>query len=448
MAANKPALNQKLVVDSIFDFVKTTTRTITRRGVMWLGQTCNIRCHFCYFLDRINSTDHPEHAFMTIEKAKRICSTLVDVYGNNAIDIQGGEPTLFRHINELVEHCRTIGLMPTLITNAIALQDLRRCVALKDAGIRDLLVSVQGLDDTYDSIVGVKGASVKQSQGLENIIKAGIPIRFNSVLSKPILPQLERIAQLAVDVNARVVNFLAFNPFEDQQIAGKRNAMNVPRYSEVSPYLNAAMDILSKGNVECNVRYFPICMVAERHRKSMFNFQQLPYDVHEWDYASWSWTGQQPQRMKWGDCSPVSDLAKETYAPIQYKGAAKPIADAARKLVTKYPGLRGPARKVHMSVSKLLQAKSDHSAELSPKENLYRDNARLRSAQHCRYQYDRACNTCDLRRICDGFHGDYAALFGTDEAKGVQLGKQVDNPKYFIGEQEKVVEKEDFEWAL
>jgi hypothetical protein len=101
-----------------------------------------------------------------------------------------------------------------------------------------------------------------------------------------------------------------------------------------------------------------------------------------------------------------------------------------------------------MSVSKLLQAKSDHSAELSPKENLYRDSARLRSSQHCRYQYDRACNTCDLRRICDGFHGDYAALFGTDEAKGVKLGKLVDNPKCFIGEQDKVIEKEDFEWAL
>jgi MoaA/NifB/PqqE/SkfB family radical SAM enzyme len=448
MAASELALNQKYRLDPTLDFVKTKTRKITRRGVMWLGQTCNIRCHFCYFLDRINSTDHPEHAFMTIEKAKRICSTLVDVYGNNAIDIQGGEPTLFRDINELVKHCRTIGLLPTLITNAIALQDVHRCVALKDAGIRDLLVSVQGLENTYDSIVGVKGASVKQRRGLDNIAKAGIPIRFNSVLSKPVLPQLERIAQLAVDIDARVVNFLAFNPFEDQQIAGKRNATNVPRYTEVSPYLNAAMDILAKGNVECNVRYFPICMVEERHRKSMFNFQQLPYDLHEWDYASWSWTGQQPQRMRLGDCSPVTDLAKETYAPIQYKGAAKPIADVARKLVTKYPGLRGPARKVHISVSRLLQAKADHSTELSPKENLYRDNARLRSSQHCRYQYDRACNSCDLRRICDGFHGDYAALFGTDEAKGVKVGEPVDNPKYFISKQEKVVEKEDFEWAL
>jgi hypothetical protein len=208
------------------------------------------------------------------------------------------------------------------------------------------------------------------------------------------------------------------------------------------------MDILAQGNIECNVRYFPICMVEPRHRKSMFNFQQLPYDVHEWDYASWSWTGQQPQRMKWGDCSPVVDLQKETYAPIQYKGAAKPIADVARRLINRYPGLRAPARKVHVSISKLLQNKPDQSPTLTDRENLYRDNARLRSSQHCRYQYDRACDTCDVRRICDGFHGDYAALFGTGEAQGIQLGKPTDNPKQFIVEQEKVVEKEDFEWAL
>jgi len=448
MAANELALNQHSTMDPTVEFIKTRTRNITRRGVMWLGQTCNIRCHFCYFLDRINSTDHPEHPFMTLEKAKQICSTLVEVYGNNAIDIQGGEPTLFRHINELVRHCRDIGLMPTLITNAITLGDLRRCVALKEAGIRDLLVSVQGLGDTYDSIVGVKGASVKQRSGLENIIAAGIPVRFNSVLSKPVLPQLEDIAKLAVAVQARAVNFLAFNPFEDQQIAGKRSATNVPRYSEVAPSLNAAMDILADGGVECNVRYFPICMVEPRHRKSMYNFQQLPYDPHEWDYASWSWTGLQPQRMKWGECSSVTDLAKETYTSVEYTGVAKPIADVARRLVTKYPRLRAPARQVHVSVSKLMAAKPAHSSELTSKENLYRDNARLRSTQHCRYEYDRACNTCDIKTICDGFHGDYAALFGTGEARGVELGKPVDNPKFFIAEQEKVIEKEDFGWAL
>jgi sulfatase maturation enzyme AslB (radical SAM superfamily) len=428
--------------------VKTKKRSITRRGVLWLGQTCNIRCYFCYFLDRINTNDHPEHPFMSLEKAKRICSTLVDLYGNNAIDIQGGEPTLYRDITALVEHCRNIGLIPTLITNAIPLQDQRKCLALKQAGLRDLLVSVQGIGETYDKIVGMPGSSVKQRRALDNILGVGIPVRFNCVLSKPVLPQLKDVAQLAVDVGARAVNFLAFNPFEDQQVPGKRNATNVPQYSEVSPYLNSAMDILADANVECNVRYFPICMVEARHQKSMFNFQQLPYDPHEWDYASWSWTGQQPQRMKGGGCSPVTDLAKETYTPVQYKGALKPIADGVRSLVIRYPRLRNPARKVNAAISKLFRKGTEDSAELSQRENLYRANAQLRSSQHCRYQYGKACESCDIKRICDGFHGDYASLFGTDEARGVQAGRQIDNPKYFIAEQEKVVEKEDFEWAL
>ena len=57
-------------------YFQTRDKLLTRRGVMWLGQTCNIRCHFCYFLDRIEQKDHPEHPFMDLEKAKAICHDL------------------------------------------------------------------------------------------------------------------------------------------------------------------------------------------------------------------------------------------------------------------------------------------------------------------------------------------------------------------------------------
>src|SRR5262249_57224668 len=82
-------------------YFQTREKLLTRRGVLWLGQTCNIRCHFCYFLDRIEQKDHPEHPFMDLEKAKKICHDLRFKYGNTSIDIQGGEPTIWRHIDEL-----------------------------------------------------------------------------------------------------------------------------------------------------------------------------------------------------------------------------------------------------------------------------------------------------------------------------------------------------------
>src|SRR5262245_63133002 len=259
-------------------YFQTREKLLTRRGVMWLGQTCNIRCLFCYFLDRIEKKDHPEHPFMDLEKAKKICHDLRFKYGNTSIDIQGGEPTIWRHIEELVTYCHEIGLYPTLITNAIALAKRQKCEQLKQAGIRDLLISVQGLGPVYDEIVGLPGGSAKQELALKHCMELGIPFRFNCVLSLKALPQYVDIAKLAVSTGALAVNCMAFNPFEDQA-TGHRSTVNVPRYSDVAVELNKALDVLEAGGVEANVRYFPACMVEERHRKSMYNFQQLSYDA-------------------------------------------------------------------------------------------------------------------------------------------------------------------------
>lgn len=427
-------------------YTTTKKRVITRRGVLWLGQTCNLRCHFCYFLNRIEDKEHPEHPFMSLDKAKAICATMVNVYGNNAIDIQGGEPTVYKEIYELVAYCREIGLIPTLITNALALASASACQKLKEAGIRDLLISIQGIGDVYDEVVCVPGAYKKQIKGLENAVAAGIPIRFNCVLSKPALPQLKEIAEKAVRYGARAVNFLAFNPFEDQQLDGKRSTVNVPRYSEVVPHLNDALDILAAAGIEANVRYFPMCMVKPEHRKSMYNFQQLSYDIHEWDYASWSWTGMQAQRMKWGDPSPIVDLAEQTYQQVQYTGILRPVANTVRQVVHRFPSMRQPIRVIHEAISRTVHPRPTYTPE--QKDDLYRANAKMRATGHCRYAFSPSCEQCAAKDICDGLHGDYAELFGTDEVSPMTDLPKISDPKFFIAQQDKVVEPEDYDWAL
>jgi sulfatase maturation enzyme AslB (radical SAM superfamily) len=383
---------------------------------------------------------------MSLEKAKKICSVLVHVYGNTAIDIQGGEPTIYKDIFHLIRYCNTIGLFPTLITNALALSSKEKCMAFKEAGVGDFLISVHGLGEVYNKLVGgISRASEKQLKGIDNCISLGIPIRFNCVLSKSSLPQLEDIARLAVQKSVRVVNFIAFNPFEDQKLGGKRSADNVPTYTEVSGYLNHAIDILEDADIECNVRYFPFCMIAERHRKSIYNFQQLPYDLHEWDYASWSWTGMQSQRMKYGDVSPIVSLEYATYGGHPaVDGTLGKFKEPIKKLLNPVPGLLPKAVGIYQTISRagLRVAKSNGSPQ-SNIEKVYRDNAKMRARDHCAYAYGDECSTCRIKDICDGFHGDYAEFYGTDEAKPIHDIPIIEDPKYFIVHQNKVREIEN-----
>ena len=415
-------------------FPRTTKRVLTQRGVMWLGQTCNLRCYFCYFINRIEDHEHPEHAFMSLEKAKRICTTLREFYHNTSIDIQGGEPTIFKDILELIHYCRQIGLYPTLITNGLVLGKPGRVEDYRDAGLRDFLVSLHGVGGIHDEVVRVQGAYDRTIAAIERIRAAGIPFRLNCTMSKPVVSVLEEVAQKAIDYGALVVNYIAFNPFSDQ-FTGHRRADTVARYSEIRAHLARASDMLEDAGIETNVRYLPLCMAEERHRKNFYNFQQLPYDVHEWDYQSWLWTMMMTQMMRDGEPGPPYKLGPG--ARKLYRADACYIRDHYEQK----PVIQGAKFTAQHALAAMQQM-------LLGREAMYREEARQRALDDCGYKYGAACAQCAARHICDGFHGDYAEFFGTDEAQAISDIPATEDPLYFIRQQEKVVFPEDAGWAL
>jgi len=414
-------------------YVASTARKITRRGILWLGQTCNLRCHFCYFLDRIEDEHHPEHAFMSLEKAKVICRTLVEYYGNNSIDIQGGEPTLYPRIYDLVAYCADIGLSPTIITNAQVLASRAAVAHFRQSGIRDFLVSVQGLGATYDELVGKQGAHVRQMKALRHLQEEGVPFRINTVVSKPALEQLADIARLAVRTGAEVVNFLGFNPFNDQQ-TGKRSAKNVPRYADVSGPLDEALDLLGAAGVEANVRYLPFCVVAERHRSSVYDFPQIPYDLHENDFASWSWTDLPAQRRRDARLIPPFALG-----PRVSLGALRP---PLRRLVARIPPVGDGLHELKQRFERRWALRPTEKS----RDELYQEDARMRAREYTGYRQVTACASCDLQAVCDGFYSDYTELFGDGEARPIALGRLVADPQHYSQHQLKRIHPEDRDW--
>ena len=550
-------------------YALTNYRALCRRGVLWIGQTCNLRCHFCYFLDKIMDRNHPEHDFFELDKLKAMCKTLVDVYGNNSVDIQGGEPTIYRHITDLIRYCNEIGLKPTLITNGQVLANPEKCRQLKEAGVYDLLISVHGLGQRYDKIVVVNGAAAKLQKAIDNVAAAGIPFRFNCVLCTDALPDLMGVAKLAVAKGARAVNYIAFNPFIDQACGGKRSAENVPRYSDVVDYLLPVLDYLDAHGVEVNVRYLPSACSREVP-KFVQNFQQIVYDLHEWESAGEAWSGAEPQRQtlaplsepdrllpshrgaaaellqegaasaagrqRWGasvaatldalearvrrsgplsvslyGSAAVGNAIREARgvaagaaagghvqgvhllgAVPHRRNAGRPaVADAGHALgepvdvvlntsessrgaiteVLKGHGPRGvhdrsvrPARQG--ADRRRWRRESDspipgragyeylpYLPELGPMpdasvlEQAYKEFRVIMPKTMHPYAKGEECAKCSLRGICDGFHRDYAEIFGFAEAVS-QQGAAVTHPCHYAQDQLKVVEEQEYDWAL
>lgn len=425
----------------------TAFRTFTRRGTMFVGKKCNLRCHFCCYLDRVEDRTHPEHEFLPLEKTKALCKTLVDVFGRNAVDIQGGEPTIYPHILPLIEYCNEIGLRPTLITNALVLDRMERVLEFKNAGVHDFLISVQGLGAVYDSVVGMEGANVRQLQGIRNVAEAGIPFRFNTVMTKAVVLHLPEIATLAVRTGAEVVNYLMYSPQDDQVTAGTRTVNNVPRYSEVRDRLVEALDILDAANIEANVRFFPYCMVPERHRKSLYNYAQIQYDLHDWDFASTAWTDDMPQRTTRGDIAdPPLDVAPLGLPRVQLRlGRLRKVGEGLSRIPGVAGTLAGAERGLVAAATALRLGKA---LEVSDVEEKAKAMEYAAAAREVSYTYAKCCDSCDAKPICDGLHSDSAAMFGTDDVQPIRLGFKATDPTYYIRQQAKVVNPRDEAWAL
>jgi hypothetical protein len=274
-------------------------------------------------------------------------------------------------------------------------------------------------------------------KALRNLQQYGIPFRLNTVLSREALPQLPDISRLAVLTGAGVVNFLGFNPFNDQQ-TGKRCSENVPRYDDIRAPLEKSLDYLKAERLEVNVRYLPLCTVSESHRPNAYGFRQLPYDLHENDFASWSWTDLPAQRTASAALTQPFRLG-----PRLKLGLAR---RHLRELDRRFQGLGNRLHRIKQHLERSWAGSEGNGDKGASAERLYQNDAAVRAREYAGYRHVRECKRCSLRLICDGIHSDYAKLFGTEEIRPVRSGFRVSDPQYYTRSQYKVIHPLDREW--
>lgn len=340
---------------------------ITRRGVLYVGFPCNMKCKFCYY------SYHESREWHSLDECKRDALLFREKFGNRYVDITGGEPTIYPHIFELLDYCNSIGLKPTIITNVQALASEDCVKQLSDLGINDFLCSVHALGNTYNDLVQSRHGWKNLTQGIENLNKYRIPWRANCTMTRLNMIQLNSIAQWVKERNARIVNFINFNPFEEWQT--KMDIDFQARHREIGPYLRDALAFCDQIGLEANVRYFPFCHMRG-HEEKCINFQQLSYDPHEWDFCSW--------------------YAPETRAPSDKLPGSARIASTSEE-------------ELHTFIAQV------------QKRSLYVQEG--------------GCERCSLQFICDGFTRQYHSRFGMKDAAPYD-GEFVTDSTIFIAKRE------------
>jgi MoaA/NifB/PqqE/SkfB family radical SAM enzyme len=166
--------------------------------------TCNLRCLHCY------STSSPaQRQSLSLEK---LCSALEILRreGFNGVSISGGEPLLYSDLAALLRHIRSLGMLATVTTNAMLLDDER--AAMVREGVDLVAVSVDGPPEFHNRLRGHPHAFERMSEGVGRLRGLGIPFAFIFTLTLHNLHQLEWVAGFAV---AQKAGLLQVHPLEE-----------------------------------------------------------------------------------------------------------------------------------------------------------------------------------------------------------------------------------------
>jgi MoaA/NifB/PqqE/SkfB family radical SAM enzyme len=390
-------------------------REMSKRSVIYPTMRCNINCPFCYYKDLEEKSDIP------ISKIKRELWTLRNIYKFEYIDISGGEPTIYPYIKEVVYYSNKIGIKPTIITNALNSNLLKRLI-LKE-GLEDLLISIQGINDVHNKAVGYKGAFQKVLKTIEMLKDLKFSFRINTTIISYNYKLLPKMASFFVKIGPRIVNFIAFNPHERGGWAKKMPPFQV-KYSEIAPYLKEAIDVLMTNQIWVNVRYFPLC-VLNGYEKHVCNFCQWQYDPYEWRNII-------PKTM---EKFFIEEAVKEN---VFGETPDEKLLNYVNKFLHGWNKKELAVKWIKYLIKSKLKGLTLSNIRADLPYYLSAIRRRDSGVMGENILIDN-CKKCANYFICDGVYPQYITRFGSEEFKPIQ-GEYIRDPIYY--------RKEDLRWAV
>jgi radical SAM protein with 4Fe4S-binding SPASM domain len=164
---------------------------------------------------------------MPISVAKRMLDEFVDL-GGKTLEISGGEPLVYPHLDELCSYADSLNLEVRIYTsgvqynsyNGIVALTKKRVEELKNNGVSKIIFKLEGANaKVHQQITRVAESHQLVLQGIKNTKEAGLWTGIHFVPMKPNSRELTKVAKLCSQLGVDELGILRFVP----QGRGKEN---------------------------------------------------------------------------------------------------------------------------------------------------------------------------------------------------------------------------------
>lgn len=200
---------------------------------LYITERCQLRCGHCYMGDRLY-----DHSEMDFEQAVRIINT-TRFLGGEYITLIGGEPTLHRHLSQIVDHALDMGFSQVMLnSNGISERFIGKVAPEK---LHYVSFSLDGATPgPHEEIRGL-GTFHKTLNCIKKAIAAGYSVRLLSTITQHNIPEARDILNLADELGVNMVNFHVFS--EEGLGKGKANwSLSPQQWIDFYEHLEAIKD--------------------------------------------------------------------------------------------------------------------------------------------------------------------------------------------------------------
>lgn len=171
------------------------------RRVYWeLTRACSLACQHC----RAKAEPRPESDELSKDEVMSVMRSLRAPEKPPMVVLTGGDPLERPDFWELLDYAISIGLPISVAPSVTPRLDVSAIGKLAERGVRAMSISLDAASaQKHDGIRGVPGCYDRSLEAAAAVVEAGIPLQFNTLVTRDTVGDLPVIAELAEKIGVR-----------------------------------------------------------------------------------------------------------------------------------------------------------------------------------------------------------------------------------------------------